>query len=98
MATQGLQMKFGGVQNNTFEENSHENERIGVILGCAISFIAHAKHGCTGGWLILCAGYWVHKGIYWQQHSLDSRDGLVLIRQQVITRDKYGEDSYCHMS
>ena len=25
-----------------------------VILGCAISSIACAKHGCTGGWLILC--------------------------------------------
>ena len=46
-------MKFWGVQKNTIEENSHENERIGVILGCEISFIARAKHGCTGGWLIL---------------------------------------------
>ena len=53
MATQGVQMKFWDVQNDTFEENSHENERIGVILGYAISFIARAKHGCAGGWLIL---------------------------------------------
>ena len=29
-------MKFWGVQNDTFEENSHENEKIGVILGCAL--------------------------------------------------------------
>ena len=54
MATQGVQMKFWGGQNDTFEENCYENEMIGVILGCAISFIACAKHGCTGGWLILC--------------------------------------------
>ena len=30
------------------------NEGIEIILGCAISCIACAKHGCTGGWLILC--------------------------------------------
>ena len=42
------------MQNATFDENPHENERIVVILGCAISSIARAKHGCTGGWLILC--------------------------------------------
>ena len=53
MTTQGVQMKFWGVQKDTIEENSHENERIGVILGCAISFIARAKYECTGGWLIL---------------------------------------------
>ena len=53
MANQGVQMKFLGVKNATSEENPHENERIGVILGCTISFIARAKHGCTGGWLIL---------------------------------------------
>ena len=35
MATQGVQMKFYGVQNATFDENPHENERILVILGCA---------------------------------------------------------------
>ena len=52
MATHSVQMKFWGVQNDTFEENSHENERIRMILECAISFIARAKHGCTGGWLI----------------------------------------------
>ena len=57
MATKGVQMKFGGVQNATFEENPHQNERIGVILGCAISLIARAKHGCTGGWLILAVLY-----------------------------------------
>ena len=54
MATQCVQMKFYGVQNTTFDENPHENERIMVISGCAISLIARAKHGCTGGWLILC--------------------------------------------
>ena len=53
MATQGVQMKFQGVQNAMFYENPHENERIWVILGCAISSIARAKHGCTGGWLKL---------------------------------------------
>ena len=40
MATQGVQMKFWGVQNATFDENPHENERIRVILGYAISSIA----------------------------------------------------------
>ena len=54
MATQALQMNFYGVQNATFDKNPYENERILVILGCAISSIARAKHGCTGGWLILC--------------------------------------------
>ena len=44
---------FYGVQNVIFEENPHENERIGVFLWCAISYIAHAKHGYTGGWLML---------------------------------------------
>ena len=53
MATQGVQMKFEGVQNATFDENPHENERIRVILGCAIGFLACAKHRCTGGWLKL---------------------------------------------
>ena len=54
MATQGVQMNFWGVQNATFDENPYESERIRVILGCAISSIARAKHRCTGGWLILC--------------------------------------------
>ena len=45
MATQGVQMKFQGVQNATFDENPRENERIWAILGCAISSIARAKHG-----------------------------------------------------
>ena len=53
MATQGLQMKFYSLQNATVDENPHENERIRVILGCAISSTARAKHRCTGGWLIL---------------------------------------------
>ena len=53
MATRGVQMNFWGVQNATFDENPYENERIRVILGCAISSIARAKHRCTGGWLIL---------------------------------------------
>ena len=53
MTTQGVQMKFQGVQNANFDENPHENQRIKVILGCAISSIAHANHRCTGGWLIL---------------------------------------------
>ena len=34
-------------------KNPLENERIWVILGYAISSIAHAKHGCMGGWLKL---------------------------------------------
>ena len=51
MATQGVQMKLQVVQNVTFDENPHENERIVVILGCANSMIACAKHRCTGGWL-----------------------------------------------
>ena len=54
MATQGVQMKLQGVQNVTFDENPHENERIVVILGCANSITACAKHRCTGGWLKLC--------------------------------------------
>ena len=45
-----------GVQNATFDENPHENERINVILGCAIGLIACAKHRCMGGWLKLCLG------------------------------------------
>ena len=53
MAAQGVQMKLQGVQNVTFDENPHENERIVVILGCANSIIASAKHKCTGGWLKL---------------------------------------------
>ena len=57
MATQGVQIKFYGVQNATFHENPHEIERIWVILGCAISSIARAKHGCTGGWLKLWIEY-----------------------------------------
>ena len=44
-----------GCANATFHQNPHEIERIWVILGCAISSIAHAKHGCTGGWLKLCS-------------------------------------------
>ena len=44
------------MQNATFDEIPHENERIRVISGCAISSFARAKHGCTGGWLIL----WLH--------------------------------------
>ena len=44
MATQGVQMKFWGVQNATFDENPHESGRIRVILGCAISLIACVKH------------------------------------------------------
>ena len=55
MATQGVQTKFSGVQNAFFDDIPHENERIRVILGCAISSIARAKHGCTGGWLIPCS-------------------------------------------
>ena len=47
MATQGVQLKFWGVQNADFEENPHENERIGVILGCAISFIAPVQNMCA---------------------------------------------------
>ena len=54
MATQGVQMNFWGVQSATFDENPYENERIRVILGCAISSIACAQHRCTGGWLIQC--------------------------------------------
>ena len=53
MATQGVQINFQGVQNATFDENSYENERISVVLGCAISSIARAKHRCMSGWLIL---------------------------------------------
>ena len=58
MATRGVQMKLQDVQNATFDENPHENERIVVILGCANNIIACAKHGCTGGWLKLwCVKY-----------------------------------------
>ena len=56
MATPGMQMEFKGVQNATFDENPHENERIRVILGCAIGLIACAKHRCMGGWLKLWVG------------------------------------------
>ena len=51
-------MKFLGVQNATFDENPHENARIRVILGRALSTIARAKHRCTGGWLILWCQIW----------------------------------------
>ena len=54
MATQGVLMKLQGVQNASFDENPHENERIVVILGCANCIIACAKHRYTGGWLKLC--------------------------------------------
>ena len=54
MATRGVHIKFQGEQNTNFDENPHENERIRVILGCAIGLIACAKHRCTGGWLKLC--------------------------------------------
>ena len=64
-------MKFGGVQNDTFEENSHANERIWVILGCAISFIARAKHGCTHGWPAnTMVGFQLPKHIYRSAHQL----------------------------
>ena len=56
MATHCVQMKFQGMQNATFDKNPHANERIGILLGCAISFIARAKHGCTGGWLLNTMG------------------------------------------
>ena len=42
------------MQNATFDENPHENERIRVILGCAIGFIACTKHRYRGVWLKLC--------------------------------------------
>ena len=45
-----------------FDENPHEDERIGVILGCAISSIARAKHECMGGWLLLWFGGWSRTG------------------------------------
>ena len=32
MATEGVQMKSEGVQNTTFDENPHENERIRVFF------------------------------------------------------------------
>ena len=52
-------MKHQGVQNATFDENLHENERIVAISGCANSIIAYAKHRCTGGWLKLWSeGTW----------------------------------------
>ena len=50
-------MATQGVQNATFDENPHENERIVVILGCANSIIACAKHRWAGGWLKLCSKY-----------------------------------------
>ena len=69
MATQDVQMKFLGVQIATFDENPHENERIGVILGCAICFIACAKHRCTGGWLKL---WFVHFWTFYKfEHQLE---------------------------
>ena len=45
MANQGVQMKLQGVQNATFDENPHENQRIVVILRCANSIIACANTG-----------------------------------------------------
>ena len=69
MATQGVQMNFWGVQNTTFDENPYENERIRVILGCAISSIARAKHRCTGGWLIL---WWKVKICYISEYYVPS--------------------------
>ena len=50
MATQCMQMEFKGVQNTTFDENPHENERIMVILGCAIGLICLCKTQVQG-WL-----------------------------------------------
>ena len=32
MATQGVQMKFQGVQNAAFDENPHENDMIWVVF------------------------------------------------------------------
>ena len=32
----------------------YRRSNVGLVLGCAISSIACAKHRCTGGWLILC--------------------------------------------
>ena len=45
------------MQNATFDENPHDNERISLILGYAINFISHTKHRCMGGWIIL----WIAK-------------------------------------
>ena len=72
MAIQGVQLKFLGVQNATFDENPHENERIRVILGCAISSIASAKYRCTGGWLMLCP----HLKLMASPHSYISIDSI----------------------
>ena len=53
MATQGqgVHMNFM-VCKRPLVKKLHENEIIMVILMCPISSIAHAKHGCMGGWLI----------------------------------------------
>ena len=59
------------MQNATFDENPHENERIRVILECAISSIASAKHGCTGGWLIL----W----FAWQKRNMVTQSQLTVV-------------------
>ena len=79
------------MQNATFDENPHENERIWVILGCAISSIACAKHGCTGGWLILCNEVGPRHAIYSRKSSLDAgglvdESGIVLVRCLAVPR------------
>ena len=52
------------MQNVIFDENPHGNERIWVILGCAIGFLACAKHRCTGGWLKLCPDLKPYKHVF----------------------------------
>ena len=42
----GCANEISGCANATSEGNPYENEIIGVILGCAISFIVRAKHEC----------------------------------------------------
>ena len=52
-------MNFWGVQNATFDENPYENERIRVILGCAIKLNCPCKTQ-VHGWLantMVCAKY-----------------------------------------
>ena len=61
------------MQNVIFDENPHGNERIWVILGCAIGFLACAKHRCTGGWLKLCLNVlWTFWTIWNTQYLLVS--------------------------
>ena len=78
------------MQNGTWTENIYENTRIPRISWCEFHYIAHAKHGCTGRWLILCL----------RQHTLGKINSLApgkfernfrhVIFKQILVIDGWG--------